>query len=672
VLDDPTPGRGRRPGQGILLAWLIFAGLVLLAGGGLGLAVFVNNKPQPRPMAADDVPSEATLAVLPRRQEIDPSPAAAPAPGVRRTEPSVDPAPAPPPAPATDPVVQPPRRTQPPPLPTPPPEPAPPAPPKEAPPSAEKTPTPQPEKLHPPQPEKLAATRAARESAPQVHWLPPDVQRRVDGTIDRGVEFLRRQQHFDGSWGHLSGRVSERFTPGVSALAALTLLECGVPASDPQVQLAARYLRQHMPDITTTYSISTTILFLDRLGESRDVSRLRSLALRLIAGQKPSGGWDYYCPILGEDEELGLLALLYKDRPTSPRDLFGTERIDLPALDLEAMHDPPRLDGELYRPRPSPVPPLDLFIAQAPASRTEPEKPVPPAKPAEQAPEIEDRSPPPPEKPKPEDPGPGLPGDPRRLSDKARTAAANLPESLRKTPALNAGQLLREYPDFFEPRTDNSNTQLAILGLLTVEKHDIPIERTMALIDWRFRNSLTEKLGWNYRPNWPTTPAMTASALTGLALKHGLLLPNLRDRGRHVTVRDPLVQRGFLTLDHLLDRYIDGFYTRRTKLEKLDLYCLWTVERVAVLYNLRRIGVIEWYPEGVKLLLAAQQEDGSWGPGGTTCLEQPSVSTSFALLFLKRSNPARELTERLQAPVAERDAPPAEVMPRFRPYGRGE
>jgi hypothetical protein len=31
-------------------------------------------------------------------------------------------------------------------------------------------------------------------------------------------------------------------------------------------------------------------------------------------------------------------------------------------------------------------------------------------------------------------------------------------------------------------------------------------------------------------------------------------------------------------------------------------------------------------------------------------LEEPSVATSFALLFLKRSNLARDLTERLNAP----------------------
>ncbi|MGH7222939.1 MAG: hypothetical protein ACRELF_06910, partial [Gemmataceae bacterium] len=187
--------------------------------------------------------------------------------------------------------------------------------------------------------------------------------------------------------------------------------------------------------------------------------------------------------------------------------------------------------------------------------------------------------------------------------------------------------------------------------LLTAENHDVPMERVMALLDWRFRNSLTDKGGWNYRPRWETTPSMTAAALMGLALKHGLLLPNRRDRGRDVTVRDELIQHGFAKLNGLLEETFAAFVLNQKRLDKLDLYCLWTVERVAVLYNLRTLGTVEWYPAGVQLLLPLQQENGSWGPGGTTCLKEPCVATSFALLFLKRSNLARELTERLNDPA---------------------
>ena len=94
--------------------------------------------------------------------------------------------------------------------------------------------------------------------------------------------------------------------------------------------------------------------------------RIRTLALRLIAGQKPSGGWDYYCPMLNKDDELGLLALLYKDRPTNQLDLFAREKGKNAALEGEMKREEPKRDGDLYRPRPSKAPPLELFIARNP------------------------------------------------------------------------------------------------------------------------------------------------------------------------------------------------------------------------------------------------------------------------------------------------------------------
>jgi hypothetical protein len=500
------------------------------------------------------------------------------------------------------------------------------------------------------------AAASVPEEAPQVRWLLAPIQRRVDRAIDNGVEFLRRQQRADGSWGHQTGKAGKRFTPGITALSALTLLECGVPAKDPQVQQAAKYLRQQMPDLTVTYSTSLAILFFDRLGDESDAARIRTLALRLIAGQKTSGGWDYYCPALSDDEELGLLARLYKDRPTTPKDLFRTESIELPMPALERAQEKPKLEGDLYRPRPSKVPPLELFVAQGPvASEPAPSRGrQPPERLKTQgadAPRSENLSDNPKTAPRRAGAdGPALPGDSRLLTKKAMEAAVRLPEALRQTPALHAAELMEQPPDLSEPRTDNSNTQFAILGLLAAENHDVPTERATALLDWRFRNSLTMPFGWNYRPNWRTTPTMTAVGLMGLALKHGLLLPNARDRGRNVTIRDPLIQHGFFALDGQLEAYLAGFHFNQTRLDKLDLYCLWTIERVAVLYNLRTLGTLDWYPAGVELLLPLQRDDGSWSIAGTNCLEEPAASSSFALLFLKRSNLARNLTRRLNTP----------------------
>jgi hypothetical protein len=68
------------------------------------------------------------------------------------------------------------------------------------------------------------------------------------------------------------------------------------------------------------------------------------------------------------------------------------------------------------------------------------------------------------------------------------------------------------------------------------------------------------------------------------------------------------------------------------------LYFLWSLERMAVIYDLTTIGDREWYPWCAEMLVAVQRADGSWQapyPG--------PVGTCFALLILKRSNFAKDL-----------------------------
>ncbi|HZV04981.1 MAG TPA: hypothetical protein VE999_07865 [Gemmataceae bacterium] len=635
---DNAPKSAAAPrGRGILLAWLLFANLLLLLGGGITVAVALGNRAKSQDAefvawAESSKPTTPSLVGLEdsARPTAEPPTLAAP--------PSK---PAPVPAPSVDPPDDPPK---PPPLPEPP---------------RRKAEPVKPTKEKQAEPEKLRDPPPKHQEALQAQWLPPRFQKQVDRSIDNGVEFLRRRQHPDGSWGHQTGAVGKHYTPGITALCALTLLECGVPAKDAHVRSAARYLRLRMPDLTSTYSISLAILFFDRLGEQSDAARIRTLALRLLAGQKPSGGWDYHCPILKEDEELGLLALLYKDRPTTPLDLFLTERNKNPALERETKPEEGKPDSDLYRPRPSQVPPLELFIGEDRSPHSAPRHPQTATN--EERNEESDKRKAESGKPKAES-GERLPGDRRRLSKRALEAAEKHAESLRQTPALRSAELLREPPDFSGPRTDNSNTQFAVLGLLTAENYDVPMERAMALLDWRFRNSMTLQDGWNYLPANPQMPcptsplSMTGAALMGLALKHGLLLPNRKGRGRDVVVHDDeIINRGFLTLTGMLSDYYASFAFNPAQLDQLDLYCLWTIERVAVLYNLRTLRdpegnpAVEWYPAGVQLLLPLQRDDGSWNPKGRNCLQEPSVASSFALLFLKRSNLARGLTERLIA-----------------------
>jgi hypothetical protein len=128
----------------------------------------------------------------------------------------------------------------------------------------------------------------------------------VDESIKKGVIALRSLQRADGTWSHPDiGVRSMAMMPlhiGATALAGLTLLECGVPADDRAVMRAADVVRRASVLVTETYTIAVAILFFDRLGDPDDIPLIESLTLRLMAGQTGSGGWNYSCPPIGEAE----------------------------------------------------------------------------------------------------------------------------------------------------------------------------------------------------------------------------------------------------------------------------------------------------------------------------------------------------------------------------------
>jgi hypothetical protein len=129
------------------------------------------------------------------------------------------------------------------------------------------------------------------------------------------VVALKALQQNDGKW---------PFTePGATALAGITLLECGVDPGDKAVAAAAQYLRQQMIRCDKTYSIALALLFLDLLGDPGDLPLIESLTVRLLAGQGGSGGWSYTCPPVpeGEIQRLEGVVRLRKagDRPVPPR-----------------------------------------------------------------------------------------------------------------------------------------------------------------------------------------------------------------------------------------------------------------------------------------------------------------------------------------------------------------
>jgi hypothetical protein len=152
----------------------------------------------------------------------------------------------------------------------------------------------------------------------------------INKAVNQGVEALRQLQRVDGTWPHQQ--------IGATALAGLTLLECGAAADDKAVVAAANAVRRvTATGLTHTYSIALSILFLDRLGDPQDVPLIESLTVRLLAGQKSSNGWAYDCPPIAATESRRLAATL-----EGRKELAGRREPPKPGAPRRTVKDLPR------------------------------------------------------------------------------------------------------------------------------------------------------------------------------------------------------------------------------------------------------------------------------------------------------------------------------------------
>jgi hypothetical protein len=78
----------------------------------------------------------------------------------------------------------------------------------------------------------------------------------------------------------------------------------------------------------------------------------------------------------------------------------------------------------------------------------------------------------------------------------------------------------------------------------------------------------------------------------------------------------------------------------------MNLYYLWSIERVGVLYQLKTIEGKDWYNWGADQLLPKQQPSGAWNVPGYPGHNQV-IDTCFVLLFLRQANLAKDLTSKL-------------------------
>ena len=166
--------------------------------------------------------------------------------------------------------------------------------------------------------------------------------------------------------------------------------------------------------------------------------------------------------------------------------------------------------------------------------------------------------------------------------------------------------------------------------------------------------------GWGYTAFGPNASkdTMTCAGLLGLAVAYGYAFEKeerLREQGSKKPskqpadiTRDKAIRFGLMALSTVIGQPLDGppgaaagnlldlkpagprGLLQNSMVQPVNFYLMWSIERVAMAFDLQTIGEKDWYRWGSWLILSQQQPDGGWhgtyGAGG--------VDTCFAPLFL--------------------------------------
>ncbi len=204
---------------------------------------------------------------------------------------------------------------------------------------------------------------------------------------------------------------------------------------------------------------------------------------------------------------------------------------------------------------------------------------------------------------------------------------------------------------------DNSCTQFAVLGLWVASRTGVNIEYPLRAVSERFIKNQRPDGGWNYNLDEKagSGPSMTCAGLFCLTVAQAskIKAAKLKDTGATppadtpaaTSVDDPPVESllAHPVFKKGLDRtgqFVGGIGNGTPK------YFLWSVERIGVLLGLQKLGTTDWFAKGSTALLATQKTDGAWeeaGHGGG-----PLVSTSFAILFLRKANLGSDISRLLE------------------------
>jgi len=129
---------------------------------------------------------------------------------------------------------------------------------------------------------------------------------KVNRAIDDGVKFLRNSQDKDGGW-EANDLVSRAYPGGWSALAVLSLLQCGVDVKDEAVQRGLKYLRGVEPSKTYVVGLQTMVFC---LAEPEKYRELIQRNVDWLQKAKLTNGWTYNISTTRPDTSNSQYALL--------------------------------------------------------------------------------------------------------------------------------------------------------------------------------------------------------------------------------------------------------------------------------------------------------------------------------------------------------------------------
>ncbi len=219
-----------------------------------------------------------------------------------------------------------------------------------------------------------------------------------------------------------------------------------------------------------------------------------------------------------------------------------------------------------------------------------------------------------------------------------------------------------------------SNTQFAMLALWGARKHGVPVRDSLLAAAAHFNATQLADGHWLYSNHHADQLGATTTCAGLMALAIEKALREDREFVAKHEAADPSKKRAdlgkaFAYLAKSIGRKkgdpggaAHGYIGTIFQADAWgDLYFLWSVERVGVIYGESHIGGKDWYDWGYPIVMRVQAPDGSWSDR-----HGPLVDTCFALLFLKRANIAKDLTEKLRelARGPRAQAAPVPPLPR--------